>query len=144
MKVEPSESPRFFALDLADAFLQECGGGDPEGERSTREAALLVGEHLAGQKRPGEWQALDAAAFFRQVSHVSKHERIGYALALVGIYGWLGLSGQISPALCGGVIREIHAAAPQADFLDDLVRHSVPALEAAAAAYEQTMEYKLS
>lgn len=126
-------APRFFALDVANAFLETQDDSDPSHTKLVQESAFLVGAHVAERGCEGDWSQLDAESFFHGISYLDERDLIGVSIALIGLFGWLGGSSDLPPELCATVIRDIGDYCPKVDFLQELVDSALRLLSASSS-----------
>jgi hypothetical protein len=99
--------PIFDAAGVAAGYCRDYRIDDRASVQRHELAAKLVARQLASDGRPGDWAGVDVDAFFARLSGCTAFERDGMALAFVGIFTWLALSGPLSIA---DAKRVLHAA----------------------------------
>jgi len=109
------------ALEIANAFIAQMHAGDSSDEiERVRAVVLLAGQHLADLGCAGHWPAFDGATFFEQIAFLERHERLGYALILVGLFGWLAASDLVLVEEALAIIGDIQHSAPKSPLADEL------------------------
>lgn len=111
--------PRFFALEIAKAFLAQNETTDPSEILHIQECAMLIGEHVAQLGHPGDWSKFEAVHFFENCPPMDRRELVPVTLSVICLIGWLGGMGQMAPGPCIRIMREIADAGPQEPCIRD-------------------------
>lgn len=109
------EPARFFADEVAEAFIEATNNDDPTG---ARDVALMIGQHLADCGTPGAWEAFEAASFVPKLPG-TPHEIVGFSLHAMAMFHWLGLCEAIDLERAAAISEALRAAAPKSPILDD-------------------------
>lgn len=110
-----NEPARFFADEIATAFIEATDNQDPNG---VRDVALMIGQHLADCGTPGVWESFEAASFVPKLPGTT-HEIVGFSLHAMAMFHWLGLCEAIDLGRAAAISEAIRAAAPESPLLDD-------------------------
>ena len=91
----------------------------PDEELKIRETILLAGEHLVSHGRPGRWEVFDAEVFLEQIAFLPESDRMGRALILVGLFGWLAIVGGVQRGVAVDVVCALEKHAPDSPILSE-------------------------
>ena len=108
------------ALDLARAYLSDMGSHTAQSAETARNAILDAGLLVNELSGPGDWEAFDAAEYFRRIAHTSHRERVDAAFAMLGFYGWMAFGELIDMHDARTIVSAIIAEAPNEPILFDL------------------------
>ena len=108
------------ALDLATAYLSDMGSHTERSAESARNAILDAGLLVFELSGPGDWEAFDAAEYFRRYAHFPHRERVDAAFTMLGFYGWMAFGELIDMHDARTIVASIMAEAPNEPILVDL------------------------
>ncbi len=113
------------ALDLANDFLAECAADAGAAEiEHTISAFVLAAEHLHDEGTPLSWREFRADTFFPKIGFLPAHQRVQYALTLVAMFGWLALSGVMTPLSGAALIEDVARHGPDHPVLAEFATRS--------------------
>lgn len=126
-QLPPELDPNAATLDLVRQFIEEMEITEPEEIALTQSDVLMAGEYLyeTGSHRPGaasRWEAFTPRGFYRCIDDMSRPQRVGVGLRLMGFFGWLVFRDLIRPRRGLQILAQLRAAAPRSSILANLHR----------------------
>jgi|GEM_PF-5735537 len=129
-----TETPRYFALDIAHHFLDAAHTNADDHERDRLQSLVLcAGQHLDDCGHPGAWHTFDPASFLERMPETGP-QRVLLCIDLAGLFGWLGIHELLATRDAARILANLQTAGPREPAFQNLCKEGRRVLTSLAAA----------